>query len=345
MPAGSSGSMRTAVVGGAVLAVLAVLAGYAFASAGPTSLHARWRRQATRALLEVDPAPSPLTEKDLVGLPGPLAAYVRRSGAIGRPRVVSVDVTFHGRIRGAPDQPWMSFTGRQVNTYGPRPQRAFLLDATRSGLPVTVLHQYADATATMRAKVLSLVPVLDAAGPEMDQGETVTVLNDLVVLAPGAIADAPVRWTALDDTHVRAEYTDGDRCVCAVLTFDAAHDLVDFTSEDRFRASPDGRSFTRQRWSTPLRAHRDTDGRRVLASGAGRWHPPHPGPAFTYVEIHVDDVRDNPRGLAPRARPDGAGAPGRRGRARPTVETGSRGSRRHGLGSESRHGVPCTEQG
>ena len=34
----------------------------------------------------------------------------------------------------------MPFTGKQVNTYGPRPQRVFIMDATRSGLPVTVLH-------------------------------------------------------------------------------------------------------------------------------------------------------------------------------------------------------------
>ncbi len=58
--------------------------------------------------------------------------------------------TFHGRIRGDPGEAWMPFTGRQVTTFGPRPQRAFLMDATRSGLPVTVLHQYVGAGPTMR---------------------------------------------------------------------------------------------------------------------------------------------------------------------------------------------------
>ena len=43
----------------------------------------------------------------------------------------------------------------------------------------------------MRAKALSVATVVDASGPEMDRGETVTVFNDLVVLAPGAIVDAP----------------------------------------------------------------------------------------------------------------------------------------------------------
>ncbi len=217
-----------------------------------------------------------VTEADLADLPEPLAAYVRRSGAVGKPRVTSFYADFHGRIRSGPDQAWMSFTGKQVNTYGPRPQRVFIMDATRSGLPVTVLHSFADTTATMRAKVLSLFTVVDASGPEMDRGETVTVFNDLVVLAPGAIVDAPVRWTAVDARHVRGVFTDGDQTVSAELTFDAEHDLVDFVSEDRLRASTDGKSFDPQTWSTPLSGHRDADGRRVLASGEGRWHAPRP---------------------------------------------------------------------
>ena len=182
--------------------VLVLVAAYGFLSVGPTSFHAQWQERATHALTDVEPAPSVLTEADLDGLPAPLAAYVRRSGAVGQPRVASLYVDFHGRIRSGRDAAWMPFTGKQVNTFGPRPQRLFIMDATRSGLPVTVLHSYGDATATMRAKVLSLVTVVDAAGPEMDRGETVTVFNDLVVLAPGAIADAPVQWTAVDAHHV-----------------------------------------------------------------------------------------------------------------------------------------------
>jgi hypothetical protein len=45
------------------------------------------------------------------------------------------------------------------------------------------MHLFGDTTATVRANVLSSVTVVDASGPEMDRGETVTVFNDLVVLA------------------------------------------------------------------------------------------------------------------------------------------------------------------
>ena len=278
--------------------LVALVAVYAFLSVGPPSFHAEWQRQAARALDVVDPAAGVVTEADLEGLPGPLAAYIRRSGAVGQPRVTSLWAGFHGRIRSSPDAAWMPFTGQQVNTFGSHPDRLFLMDATRSGLPVTVLHSYADATATMRAKVLSLVTVVDASGPEMDRGETVTVFNDLVVLAPGAIADAPVRWTAVDDRHVLGAFTNEDQTVSAELTFDEDGDLVDFVSEDRLRASPDGTSFTRQRWSTPLSGHREEHGHRQLDAGRGRWYVPGSGDWFTYVELQFDATVPNPHSAA-----------------------------------------------
>ncbi|WP_380166274.1 DUF6544 family protein [Jannaschia sp. R86511] len=273
--------------------LMLLVAGYGFASVGPTSFDARWDRQVSEATAEVEASPSVLTEADLAPLPAPLAAYVRRSGAVGEPRVTSLSATFHGRIRSGPGEAWMSFTGKQVNTFGSRPQRAFLMHATRSGLPVTVLHQYVGTTATMEVTLASVVPMVDAAGPTMDRGETVTVFNDLVVLAPGAIADAAVTWTPVDEHHVRGELTNGAHTVSAVLTFDDDHDLVDFVSDDRSRASADGRSFVQQEWSTPLSAHRDQDGRRVVSAGQGMWSAPEPEGRFSYLDLYLDDIEYN----------------------------------------------------
>lgn len=272
-----------------VLLVLIVV--YSVLARGPSSLHGRWARQSAEALAEVNVDAAPVLESDLDGLPTPVAAYIRRSGAVGRPKPVSLHAEFRGRIRSGPDAPSMSFTGRQVNTFGANPRRLFIVDTSKFGLPVTVLHEYVNATATMRGKLLSLVQVLDAFGPEMDQGETVTVFNDLVLLAPGAIPGAPVTWTSLDDHQVRGVFTNAGQTVSAVLTFGEDDDLVDFVSEDRFRASEDGKSFTRQPWSTPVSKYVEVDGRRVLQSGTGRWRDSLGW--FTYVEMRFDEVLHN----------------------------------------------------
>ncbi len=286
-------SWTDARAGTIVNLVLVLAAGFAFAGEGPLSFHAEYRERVAEALAEPRRPATVLEGSELDGLPGPLAAYVRRSGAVGQPRVVSFRAAFHGRIRSDSDADWMPFTGQQVNTFGPRPQRIFLMDATRSGLPVTVLHVFAGTTATMRVKLLSLVTVVDASGPEMDRAETVTVFNDLVIMAPGAIVDAPVAWTTLDARHVRGEFTDGAQTVSAILTFDAEHDLVDFVSDDRTAASADGNTFTQRRWSTPLAGHRDSDGRRILTSGEGVWHAVGLKEKFSYLEFDLDAITYN----------------------------------------------------
>lgn len=273
---------------------LLLVAIYSFLLRGPVSFHSRWRKQATEALAAVEQHPAPLTEADLAGLPDLVATYVRRSGAVGRPRPTSVHATFHGRIRNGPDARWMPFTGRQLNTFGENPRRLFIMDASRSGVPITVLHCYGKATATMRAKVMSMFTVVDASGPEMDLGEMVTVFNDLVVLAPGAIPGAPITWTQVSVRQVEGVFTNDDQQVSAVLTFDGDH-LVNFVSQDRPRASAGGKSFTRQTWSTPVAGHTEADGRHVITSGVGRWHDPRGW--FTYVELEFDEIRHNVDGV------------------------------------------------
>ncbi len=284
-------SWSDALAGTAANLFMAVATGYGYASEGRHGLRAQYRRRRDAALDSPPPSrPGTVSEKDLGGLPPAVAAYVRRSGAVGQPRVVSFHALIHGRIRSAPDKPWMTFTGEQLNTFDSSPQRFFLLDATMAGLPVDVLHVYTKSSATMRAKVCSLVPIVDAKGPDMDRGESVTLLNDLCILAPAALVDAPIEWQELDDHRVRARYTGGAVPISADLVFDAAGDLVDFVSHDRLRASPDGRSFTLLPWSTPIGGYRTTGRRRVATTGEGRWTAPPPEGDFSYLEFRLDRI-------------------------------------------------------
>lgn len=226
---------------------------------------------------------TPVTDADVDALPPLVARWLRRTGAVGLPRVGVVRTTVEGRLRGGPDEPWMPFTGEQTNTFDADPVRLFLLDATRGGLPVDVLHVLRDGHATMAAHVLGVVPVMRGSGPDLDRSEVVTVLDDLCLLAPAALVDAPVTWQDVDAHRVRATYRTRTQQVDAVLTFDDAGDLREVASDDRGRASADGRTSTPTHWSTPVDGVAvDTCGRRVV-TGRARWHGP--GAPFTYAEM------------------------------------------------------------
>jgi uncharacterized membrane protein YphA (DoxX/SURF4 family) len=286
-------SWTDAKAGTAANVLLAIAALYGLRAYGPTSFRARFRRLADEsvgaALSAAGPAGRLVTDDDLEHLPAPVAGYVRATGAVGRPHVVGFRADISGRIRSGPDQPWMRWTGAQVNTFGPEPSRVFFMDATMKGIPADVLHVYVGPTATMRVSVASLVRIVDAHGPEMDQAETVTLLNDMCVLAPAALVDAPIDWTPIDDHHARATFTNAGHTISAVLTFDDDDELVDFVSDDRYASSPDGRTFSLRRWSTPIGDYRAFDGRRAGAFGRGCWHPDGE-PSFDYLEFHLDRI-------------------------------------------------------
>ncbi len=273
--------------------LLAVVA-YGWASHGVRGARAEYRCRAGNAL-NVFCCGDLVTESDLARLPAAIAAYVRQSGAVGKPRVVTLRARFHGRIRSDPTKPWMTFTGEQVNTFGARPSRFFLMDAELFGLPVEVLHVFESGAATMRVRALSLFPMVDASGPEMDRAETVTIFNDLCILAPAALADAPITWHVLDEHHVRGSYTYGANTVTAELSFNDGHELVDFSSDDRLAISNDGKTFTPQPWSTPISRYQALGAWRLGTIGEGHWHAP--DGEFAYLEYSLDDITYNPADL------------------------------------------------
>lgn len=275
-----------------VVLLFAVVHG--FLSQGPSSDRAEYRRlvatELARPLVE-----AVLTEPDLLRLPAPVAAYVRASGAVGQPRVSNFRASIRGQIRGGPDARWMSFSGEQFNPFGEDSARLFLIEVSMFGIPVDVLHVFRGRTASMRATLLSIRPLVNVVGPEMAQSETVTLLNDLCILAPGTLADPSIAWEPVDSRSARAVFTRGSYTARALLSFDGAGNLMDFVSDDRLAASPDGKTFTRKRWSTPVSSYRTFGRSRVAAKGEARWHAPAPDGEFAYLEFELADIRYNVR--------------------------------------------------
>ena len=287
---------RWATLANLVLAAAAVHGGAADSRQG---LRAQYDHLAATMIPDAVDADRLVTEADLVHLPGPVAAYVRATGAVGLPHVYGFRATISGRIRSSVGSSWMRFSGEQVDAFAtPGPSgaasggatRVFRLDATTHGVPVDVLHTYLGSRASMHARAMSMMPVADLSGPEMLRAETVTVLNDLCVLAPAALVDTEIDWRTVDEHHVEATYTNAGCTVRALLVFDDAHHLVDFVSDDRLRASADGRQLEPERWSTPITEYRTHGARRIATIGTGRWHPPAPGEPFDYLEFHLDSI-------------------------------------------------------
>jgi hypothetical protein len=271
------------------LVLIGVVVG--FLLQGPLSLRAEYDGDVDRALARTAPA-APITEADLARLPDPVQRYLRVSGVVGHPRVRNFRVRMHGRIRSGPGARWLPLTAEQYNVVDP-PARLFYLDGSMFTIPVQGYHRYVGPSATMRVKAAGLVRLVDVSGREMNQGETVTLFNDMCVMAPATLVDPSIAWEPVDARTARATFTNAGQTIHAELWFNAAGELSNFWSDDRYQTSSDGATATRVRWSTPLRAYRSFDGVRLASGGEGRWHEA--GGEYSYIELAFDEVQYNVR--------------------------------------------------
>jgi hypothetical protein len=241
------------------------------------------------ALLARPVAPAPIvSDADIAALPPLMQTYLRRVGSVGRPRVHNLRVVFDAQMRSSPTAPWMQSTAQQYEFFSP-PARLFYMNASRTGVPFDVFHRYVDSAATFRVRIASLFPMVDKQGPEMTKAETVTLMNDIVVLAPAAVLDLPFTWATLSDRTLRATFSNAGYTVSAVLTFDAAGDLVGFLSHDRAEVSGD--VVKPLPWSTPISAYAEVNGIRVGTKGDANWIEP--TGEWTYGRFTIREIQYN----------------------------------------------------
>ncbi|HSG47407.1 MAG TPA: DUF6544 family protein, partial [Longimicrobiales bacterium] len=266
----------------------------AVADLRPSSLRSRYEHDVAEALGgmahggAVLSQPSAVREEELADLPPAVRRWLVRVGVVGRPRVLSFHVRFHGRIRSAPDGPWMPGPVEQYSLVEPL-GRLFFMEASRVGVPAHVYHRYLDGAATMEARLAGVVPLMDVEGDELTRAETVTVLNDLLLFAPGAVPVAPLEWEELPDGRVRVSLENAGHRVSAELTFDESGDLVDFVSRDRSRAE-DG-VLRVVPWSTPVLKFGEVNGLRLPVEAEARWLDPEG--AWRYVTFTLEGVAYN----------------------------------------------------
>ena len=237
--------------------------------ARPSSFRSRFARDRDALLARQERRPSAIvTDADLAGLPLLMQTYLRRVGAVGRPHVRNMRVRFDAKMRSSATAPWMTSTATQYEFFD-SPARLFHMNATRGGVPIDVFHRYVDDAATFQVKIAGVWPMVDKSGPVLTRAETVTLMNDIVVLAPAAVLDLPFTWTVTGAHTLAARFANAGHTVSAEITFDGTGDLVGFFSRDRPQDVDLGERNVP--WSTPISGYREVDGIRIGALGDANW--------------------------------------------------------------------------
>lgn len=235
-----------------------------------------------------------VSEADIQHLPVSVQNYLRYSGVIGLPQVHNFRALFTGTMTQSVGGRSLNVSTEQHNFFGDN-ARLFYIESSLFGVPFDGLHKYIDDSASMRIKVASMFTVVDAAGQEMLQSDTVTMLNDMCLLAPATLIDADIKWTDIDAWTADAKFTNSGVSVVATLHFNDVGQLVNFESDDRYMTE-NGKSYKRYRWSTPVSEYGKYDGMNLPAHAEAVWHLPDGDFAYAMfelgeIEYNVSDFR------------------------------------------------------
>lgn len=138
---------------------------------------------------------------ELAGLPGAARRYLEHAIAPGTRLASAVRLSMHGEIK---LKGWLPFRAEQVI----RRDRGMIWSAAvrMRGLPVRGFDRLLDGEGAMRWKLLGLIPVMTAAGPDVTRSAAGRLAAESIWL-PSLLAGGDVSWTAPDAAHARARFS------------------------------------------------------------------------------------------------------------------------------------------
>ena len=176
----------------------------------------------------------------------------------------------------------MPFTAEEVFTTDP----PGFVWATRMqmfpGVAIVGRDRYANGEGSIEMRVLGVIPVANASGPQLDQGALLRYLNEIMWFPAAALAPS-ITWAAAGPDAATATIDDGGMTAAATFFFDEQGRPVDMRAE-RF----DMGSGAVQEWSTPLCAWGELGGVRVPTEGSAVWQ--YPDGDFAYIDLRVTGI-------------------------------------------------------
>ncbi|NUO00595.1 MAG: hypothetical protein HUU01_08265 [Saprospiraceae bacterium] len=226
-----------------------------------------------------------LTESDLQPLPVPVQRYLRYAGVVGKPKVKNMRIVFEGEMRDK-GKGWFPFRSVQYNFFD-EPTRLFFMKGRMMGMTVPGYHCYSEAQATMDIRLFGWFPVNYQSGDLMNKTETVTLFNDMCLMAPASLIDSRIEWETVDSLSAKATFTNRGISISAILYFNQEGQLIDFLSNDR-SAIAEGKTYP---FSTPASAYQNINGVTVMTYGEAIWH--YPEGKFTYGKFNLKEIEYN----------------------------------------------------
>jgi hypothetical protein len=188
-------------------------------------------------------------------------------------------------MRQQPGQKWMSFVAEQYYTTNPP---AFLWHCKMQPFPliwISAADQFSEGHGNMRIKLLSIIPMGNARGSKMDQGE--------LIWFPTAWLSDTIEWQAIDANSVKATMREQNVTAPVVLHMNEQGHLTHVTA-DRYM----GEHGQLTPWSVQCNDYQEVEGMHIPTSIEVTWHLA--SGDFTWFRCKLTEIEYNQSGKVTR---------------------------------------------
>jgi len=207
------------------VAVLIVLVNIGFVKYGQASFNATFE-QLAKAFSENN-----ATLPRRTTLPGPIRAYIERSGAAKHPYKTIV-LQFEGEYFKKPGaKPYAMHT---LALLRPTPDMLWAVRMESAVVTFNALETYHNGRSKMKISLFGLIPTGEFDSPLFTRSELTHILA-FAVFNPELFRCGCIDYKTVDDRHVEATIHDKNVTASALFTFNEAGDIVQVDSADRAR--------------------------------------------------------------------------------------------------------------
>jgi hypothetical protein len=222
----------------------------------------------------VKPARVPVySEKELEGLPVPVARYLRQVLRDGQPMIRRTQIEWRGEFNmGQPGADnWKPLLATQEYVIDPP---GFVWDARIAmapAIPVLVRDMFLAGQGSMRGKIAGLVTVIDAAQtPQLSMAALQRHLGEAIWFPTALLPSQGVRWEPINDSRARATLSSGGVTASVEFHF-GADGLVDAVIVldrlfDNGKSSPEPHL-----WRARVLGWREFEGMKLPAEAVAEW--------------------------------------------------------------------------
>lgn len=240
--------------------------------------------------------PKDHTEKRIVttemieDLPSVVQKWLNHSNIIGKEIIETVHLKQRGKMKTKPDGSWMMVEAEQYVTIK-SPGFIWIADVKAAPfLHLSGRDKYQNGRGHMLIKLLSLFPVVNAKGKEIDQGALLRYLGEIVWHPSTALNDYIV-WEEIDSTTAKATMSYGEITASGIFKFDENGDFISFEAERYYYRKE---SSTLESWLITVEdrnVYREFEGVRIPTKLAVTWK--FETGDFTWYRLEVTDAEYN----------------------------------------------------